>query len=66
VRVAIGDQVERGQPMCVLEAMKMEHRVPAPREGRVVRLAVAVGDQVAARQVLAELAATDQATENDS
>ncbi|MCX4242186.1 acetyl/propionyl/methylcrotonyl-CoA carboxylase subunit alpha [Paraliomyxa miuraensis] len=55
VLVAEGDSVTRGQPLLLLEAMKMEHRVPAPIDGRVERLAVAVDEQVAARQVLAQV-----------
>ncbi|MCA9711600.1 MAG: hypothetical protein KDK70_37540, partial [Myxococcales bacterium] len=63
VRVAPGDAVERGEALLVVEAMKMEHRVPAPRGGRVVRIAVTAGDQVTARQIVAELSA-DGATED--
>jgi len=33
--VAAGDQVRRGQPMMVVEAMKMEHTIAAPRDGTV-------------------------------
>jgi propionyl-CoA carboxylase alpha chain len=47
VMVAQGDQVERGQPLLVLEAMKMEHRIDAPWAGTVKALNVGVGDQVA-------------------
>lgn len=55
VLVTTGQSVTRGQPLLVLEAMKMEHRVPAPIDGRVERLAVAPDDQVAARQLLAQI-----------
>jgi geranyl-CoA carboxylase alpha subunit len=55
VLVTEGQAVVRGQPLLVLEAMKMEHRVPAPMDGRVTRLAVRADDQVAARQVLAQI-----------
>jgi geranyl-CoA carboxylase alpha subunit len=55
VLVSEGQAVTRGQPLVVLEAMKMEHRVPAPSDGRVTRLAVKPDDQVAARQVLAAI-----------
>ena len=57
VQVAVGDGVAAGQPMLTLEAMKMEHVHTAPCAGRVLTLAVAVGDQVAARCVLAEVGA---------
>jgi len=65
VMVEVGDAVEPGQPLLIIEAMKMEHRVPAPTAGRVQRVAVAVGDQVAARQVVAEIAGED-ATEQSA
>ena len=42
-----GDAVERGQPLAVMEAMKMEHTITAPRDGVVEELLYAVGDQVA-------------------
>ena len=54
--VAEGDAVAAGQPIATLEAMKMEHVHCAPRAGRVAALHVAVGAQVAARHVVAEIA----------
>jgi acetyl-CoA/propionyl-CoA carboxylase biotin carboxyl carrier protein len=41
VKVADGDEVEAGQVICIVEAMKMENEVAAPRAGRVTELAVA-------------------------
>ena len=41
-----GDVVKQGQPLAVMEAMKMEHTVTAPRDGTVQELLYAVGDQV--------------------
>ena len=35
-----------GQPLVVTEAMKMEHTLTAPRDGRVAELLCRVGDQV--------------------
>jgi len=55
VLVAEGDQVEKGQPMVVVEAMKMENELKAPAAGAVRRLLVKPGDLVEARAVLAEL-----------
>jgi len=43
VMVAAGDRVERGAPLVVLEAMKMEHTITAPTAGVVARLPFAVG-----------------------
>ncbi len=45
--VAAGAAVTKGQPLAVMEAMKMEHTLAAPRDGRVAELLYAVGDQVA-------------------
>ena len=42
-----GEAVTRGQPLAVLEAMKMEHTIAAPRDGRVGELLFSPGDQVA-------------------
>jgi 3-methylcrotonyl-CoA carboxylase alpha subunit len=41
-----GDRVKSGQPLAVMEAMKMEHTIAAPRDGIVAELLYAVGDQV--------------------
>ncbi len=42
-----GDRVRRGQPLAVMEAMKMEHTISAPRDGQVLELLFGPGDQVA-------------------
>ncbi len=59
--VAVGDEVHDGQPIVVLEAMKLEHVLEAPQSGIVRELAVAVGDLVAEDQVLAYLEAGEVA-----
>jgi acetyl/propionyl-CoA carboxylase alpha subunit/acetyl-CoA carboxylase carboxyltransferase component len=46
VAVAEGERVRRGQPVLVLEAMKMEHAIEASQAGVVRRLAVGPGDTV--------------------
>jgi len=53
VLVSTGDQVAEGQPVLILEAMKMEMEVPAPIAGTIVAMNVAVGEQVTTGQVLA-------------
>jgi 3-methylcrotonyl-CoA carboxylase alpha subunit len=45
--VKAGDPVAQGQAVAVMEAMKMEHTLAAPHDGRVAELLYAVGDQVA-------------------
>jgi geranyl-CoA carboxylase alpha subunit len=52
---AVGDSVEAGAPLLILEAMKMEHRICAPIAGVVADYAVAVGDQVSRRDRLVEI-----------
>ena len=54
-----GDRVSRGQRLVVLEAMKIEHEIAADLDGTVDDVAVAVGDQVAARSVLIRLSPVD-------
>jgi len=44
--VKAGDTVVKGQPLAVLEAMKMEHTIAAPADGTVAELLYAPGDQV--------------------
>jgi len=45
--VKAGDKVGKGQPLAVMEAMKMEHTIAAPADGVVLELLYAPGDQVA-------------------
>ena len=45
--VKAGEAVKKGQPLAVMEAMKMEHTIAAPADGRVAELLYAPGDQVA-------------------
>jgi len=44
---AVGERVQRGQALAVMEAMKMEHTLHAPHDGVVAELLYTVGDQVA-------------------
>ena len=44
--VKAGDAVKKGQPLAVMEAMKMEHTIAAPADGTVAELLYAPGDQV--------------------
>jgi acetyl-CoA/propionyl-CoA carboxylase biotin carboxyl carrier protein len=56
VHAALGDTVAAGQPLVVVEAMKMEYTLRAPRDGVVVELRATVGEQVALDAPLALVA----------
>ncbi len=55
VLVAVGDQVKTGEPLLILEAMKMESRVPAPIDGKVSTVYVVEGDNVKTDETLIQL-----------
>ena len=53
--VEVGHEVERGQTLVILEAMKMEHRVAAPAAGTVTAVHVQAGEQVDDGTILLDL-----------
>lgn len=53
--VSEGDTVTQGQPLLVLEAMKMQHQVQAQIDGEIQHVHFAAGDQVAADEVMLEI-----------
>ena len=55
VKVEPGQQVSRGDELVVVEAMKMENAIRAPRDGVVKLVAARVGDMVGPGRVLVEL-----------
>jgi 3-methylcrotonyl-CoA carboxylase alpha subunit len=59
VNVAVGDVVEAGATLMVVEAMKMEHAILAPQGGRVAALHHATGDRVTEGAVLAEIVSVE-------
>ena len=63
IHVAPGDAVERGQPLLVLEAMKMQHVVAAPAAGVVRSVTVEVGAQVEGGSVLAVVTGEEESGE---
>ncbi|MFH7322252.1 biotin/lipoyl-binding carrier protein [Aeromicrobium sp. JJY06] len=56
VEVAVGDEVEEGQPLVILESMKMEIPVISTRAGRIEELLFSEGDIVEEGAVVARLA----------
>jgi len=53
IEAAVGQRVGAGQPVLVLEAMKMEHQIVAPADGLIAEIRVTPGEQVQAGDVLA-------------
>ena len=52
ILVAVGDEVTAGQPLCVLEAMKMENQINADKDGKVTEIKVEAGATVGAGDVV--------------
>jgi acetyl/propionyl-CoA carboxylase alpha subunit len=63
VLVAVGDRVEAGDALVVLEAMKMEHRIKSDVTGTISALYVNVGENVDSHHLVAEVTA-DEAQED--
>ena len=57
--VQVGDEVEAGEPVAVLEAMKMENNIAAGRSGTVTEIRVQVGDSVGGGDTIAVISAPD-------
>ena len=55
IEAAVGQSVQPGDPVVIIEAMKMEIPVVAPEAGTVASIDVAVGDAIEAGAVLATL-----------
>jgi biotin carboxyl carrier protein len=55
VLIAVGDEVEAGDGLLVVEAMKMQNELRSPKKGRVASLKTQVGATVAAGDVLATI-----------
>ena len=46
VEVAVGDEVEDGDTICMLESMKMENPIISPADGTIVKIEVVAGQVV--------------------
>jgi 3-methylcrotonyl-CoA carboxylase alpha subunit len=55
VHVTTDQEVVRGAPLVTVEAMKMEHTLTAPHDGRVTRILFSLGERVAGGAILVEL-----------
>ncbi len=55
VLVAVNDCVKAGDPLLIIEAMKMESRVPAPIDGKVSTILVNDGDNVKTDETVIQL-----------
>jgi len=53
--VTVGQSVSSGDPLMIMEAMKMEHAITAPHDGVVKSITFAVGDLVGGGDILIEL-----------
>jgi oxaloacetate decarboxylase alpha subunit/pyruvate carboxylase subunit B len=51
-----GDKVNEGEPILILEAMKMENALPAPISGTITKINLGVGDHVAKNDILCVIA----------
>ena len=55
-KLEIGDSVSKNDVVVILEAMKMEHRLKAPRDGKLLKLTSAgIGDQIKEGELMFEL-----------
>jgi geranyl-CoA carboxylase alpha subunit len=59
ISVTVGDRVEAGQDVAVMEAMKMEHRLAAQVSGEVVAVHASPGEQIASGALVLEIAADE-------
>lgn len=62
VQVQVGDQVQAGDALMIVVAMKMEHTITAPHAGEVQEIYFQVGDQVKEGDVLLSLESSHEPT----
>jgi biotin carboxyl carrier protein len=66
VNVVEGDRVKKGQTLLVVEAMKMEIRIQAPRDGNIKKLFVKHGQTVEREQILVEIEESESPRHKDA
>nr|BEK65951.1 acetyl-CoA carboxylase biotin carboxylase subunit [Kitasatospora purpeofusca] len=66
VKTTAGESVRKGQPLLVLEAMKMEHVISAPHDGTVSELRATAGATVAMEELLVVVTPAEAGSEADS
>ena len=54
IDVEVGDEVQEGQNLCTIEAMKMENILRAEKKGKVSKVNVSAGDSLAVDDVIIE------------
>ncbi len=57
IYIRAGQQVKRGDNLCILEAMKMKNMITSPRDGRIKVVNIIVGKMVTKDEVLIEFEA---------
>ncbi|MFG2909433.1 biotin carboxylase N-terminal domain-containing protein [Kitasatospora sp. NPDC048286] len=65
VKTTVGETVRKGQPLLVLEAMKMEHVIAAPHDGVVAELRASAGATVAMEDLLVVVTPAEDAAGED-
>jgi 3-methylcrotonyl-CoA carboxylase alpha subunit len=55
VKAVAGNEVKKGEPLVVMEAMKMEHTLVAPRDGKIIEVGATMGAQTAEGAILVKL-----------
>jgi len=56
ILVKVGQEVKIGEPLCMVEAMKMENVLLAERDATIAKIAAAPGDSLAVDAVIMEFA----------
>lgn len=55
ILVSEGQKIKRGEPICILESMKMENPIPSPADGKIKKIFVKEGESPPAGTVIAEI-----------